>query len=279
MLKRIILVVSLGVLLTLALASIGCASSNGLSDMLAKVPAGTDSLKYVDVKALRNDADLSDLYDAWKAAADPSLESRGIDHGSVDLLASGGDSSQSFTILVGKFDLEEIRDELGDRNYNDDEYKGVEVWEKTTSWGADLDEEVALMGDLIIFGNKAGVEGCIKVIKEGAASWISKADIKDVSGRLPSGLYAVLSKTEWTGLVMEGFEALGMSINKQDGDTLKIDGVAKFEDEDSADNAQDTIEYMMEQQFDSVDVTQEGVFLKGSAELDIDDAESLFQGL
>jgi len=279
MLKRIILVVSLGVLLTLALASIGCASSNGLSDMLAKVPAGTDSLKYVDVKALRNDADLSDLYDAWKAAADPSLESRGIDHGSVDLLASGGDSSQSFTILVGKFDLEEIRDELGDRNYNDDEYKGVEVWEKTTSWGADLDEEVALMGDLIIFGNKAGVEGCIKVIKEGAASWISKADIKDVSGRLPSGLYAVLSKTEWTGLVMEGFEALGMSINKQDGDTLKIDGVAKFEDEDSADNAQDAIEYMMEQQFDSVDVTQEGVFLKGSAELDIDDAESLFQGL
>ncbi len=60
---------------------------------------------------------------------------------------------------------------------------------------------------------------------------------------------------------------------------MKIAGVAKFEDEDDADDAEDAIEDWMDLQFDRVDITQEGLFLEASAELDIDDAESLFQGL
>ncbi|MBN2100159.1 MAG: hypothetical protein JW753_11250 [Dehalococcoidia bacterium] len=55
--------------------------------------------------------------------------------------------------------------------------------------------------------------------------------------------------------------------------------MAKFEDEDDADDAENTIEDWMEQLYDDAEVTQEGLFLKGSAQLDIDDAESLFQGV
>ncbi len=66
MLKKVLLVVSLVVVLALALANTGCASSSGFRAMLAKVPDDTASLKYVNVKALRNDTDLEDLYDAWK---------------------------------------------------------------------------------------------------------------------------------------------------------------------------------------------------------------------
>ena len=278
MLKKVFLVVSLGVLLAMALASVGCASGNGLTDMLAKVPEDTASLKYVDVQALRNDADLDDLYDAWKAAVDTRLEAHGINHGDVNVFASSLNSVRRFTLLVGKFDLDEVRDELDDRYYNDDEYKGVEVWQKQAGFAYELDSEVALMGNLVIMGNEAGVEACIKVIKEGEDSWLSKADIKDVSSRLPSGLYVDLQKTELAGLLIKGLEASGISAKKQDGDTLRIGGVAKFEDEDDADHADNAIENLMEQQFKSVEVTQDGIFLKGSAELDIEDAASLFQG-
>jgi hypothetical protein len=277
MLKRVLLVISLGVLLaTMAVASLGCASSSGLTAMLNRVPADTASLKYVNVKALRNDGDLEDLYDAWKARVGSRLETHGINPGDVSVFASNeAVLGKRFTLLGGKFDMDMVREDLDDRHFEKDEYRGVEVWKKEAGWFVDLDTEVALMGDLVIIGDESGVEACIKVIKSGDASWLSKVDINDVSSRLPGGLYVEMGK-EWTSLIATGLEAYGVSAKKQDSDTLKIAGVAKFNDEDDADNAENTIENMMDQRFDSVEVTQEGAFLEAGAELDIDDAEPLF---
>ena len=280
MLKKVLLVVSLGVLLaTMAVASAGCASGSGFSAMLAKVPSDTVSLKYVNAKALRNDTDLEDLYDVWKTSVDSRLESHGVDHADVSVFVFGTGDGKRFTLLTGKFDMDVVRGELDDRHFEEDEYRGVEVWKKEAGWGSEADSDVALMGDLIILGNEEGVESCIRVIKAGDASWLSKVDNNDVSSRLPGGLYADLEKAGLTTLFIQGLEVTGISAKKQDGDTLKIAGVAKFEDEDDADDAQDAIENMMDLQFNRVDVTQEGLFLEASAELDIDDAESLFQGL
>jgi hypothetical protein len=276
MLKRVLLVVGLAVLLaTMAVASTGCASGSGFAAMLAKVPADTAALKYVNVKALRNDSDLVDLYDAWKARVDSRLDARGISPDDVNVFASNEALTKRFTLLVGKFDLDEVRDHLGDRHYKEDDYRGAEVWIREAGWVSDLDSKVALMGDLIIIGDQSGVEACIKVIKSGDASWLAKVDINDVSSRLPGGLYVEMGK-EWTSLLASGFEAYGISAKKQDSDTLKIAGVAKFNDEGDAKDAQDTIENLMDQRFDSVDVTREGAFLEATAELDVSDAEPLF---
>ncbi len=280
MLKRVLLMLSLGVLVaTMAVAGAGCASSSGLAAMLAKVPDDTESLKYVNAKALRNDADLEDLYDAWKATVDSRLEAHGVDHGDVSIFVFGTGSGKRFTLVTGKFDMDKVRSELDDRHFEEDEYRDVEVWKKEAGWGYDQDSDVALMGDLIILGNEAGVESCIKVIKAGDASWLSEADNNDVSSRLPGGLYADLAKAGITSLLIEGLEVTGVSAKKQDSDTLKIAGVAKFEDEDDADDAEDAIEDLMDLQFNRVEISQEGLFLEASAELDIDDAESLFQGV
>lgn len=280
MIKRVLLVVCLGVLLaTMAVTSAGCASSSGLTAMLAKIPADAVSVKYVNAKALRNDADLDDLYDAWKESVDSRLKSHGIDHNDVSVYVFGTGSGKRFTLLTGSFDMKELRDELDDRHFEKDEYRGVEVWRKETGWGYEQDSDVALMGDLIIFGNEEGVEGCIKVIKSGNASWLSKADNNDVASRLPGGLYVDLQKAGLTALFIEGLEVTGISAKKLDSDTLKIAGVAKFEDEDDAEKAEDAIETLMEGQFRRVDISQTGLFLKASAELDIDDAESLFRGV
>jgi hypothetical protein len=231
----------------------------------------------VDVKALRNDADLDDLYDAWKTGADPGLEVLNISRSDVNVFAHGSSTNRSFTLLIGKFDLEEVRDELDDRDYEEDEYKGVEVWEKQVGEGSVLESRVALMGDLIIMGNEDGVEGCISVMKAGAASWLSKVDINDLANRLPGGVYVDLQKQDMAGLFIEGLRVTGISAKKLDGATLKVAGVAKFDDEDDADDAEEAIANLMElQQYEEVDISQEGVFLEASAELDIDNATSLF---
>ena len=279
MFKRILLLVSLAFLLGATLTNAGCASGKGMTDMMARVPHDTACLKYVNVKSLRNDADLDDLYTAWKGSVDPRLDAHGIDHGAVNRFASGANStlSKRFTLLVGKFNMKEIKDELNDRNYDSSEYKGVEVWKKT-GFGTDTDM-VALMGDLIILGNEAGVEGCIKVIKEGEASLLGNADANDVAGHLPNGLRVEIQKTEVAGLLLSGLEASGTSVNKKNSDTLKISGIATFDDEQDARDADGKIEDLMERVYERVDVARAGVLVKASADLDIDKAASLFQGL
>jgi len=277
MLKKVLLGVGLGVLLaTMAVASAGCASSSGYGAMLSKVPSDTASLKYVDVKALRNDADLDNLYDAWKAGTDSWLDALGINHTDVKTVAYGSSADSSFTLLVAKFDADDVRSELDDREYDEDEYKGVEVWKREVGFDPVLESRVALVGNLIIVGNEDGVEGCISVMKAGAASWLSEADVNDVASRLPGGVYVDLQEPELAGILAKGLEVTGVSANKLDADTLKIAGIAKFDNEDNADDAENAIENLMDLQFDHVKVTQEGEFLEGSAELDIADAESLF---
>ncbi len=276
--KKVLLVASIVFLLGLTLTSVGCTSSNAMIDMMARVPSDTVYLKYVDVKTLRNDASLDDLYDAWKGAVDPRLDSHGIDHGAVNRFAFGTNSTltKRFTLLAGKFDLKEIRNELKDRSYNDSEYKGVEVWKKT-GLGVEMDNQVALMGDFIIVGNEAGVESCIKVIKEGDSSFL--ADANDVVGHLPDGFRVEIQKTQLAGLLLGGLEASGMSVKKKDADTLKISGIATFDDEQDARNADGKIEDLMENFYKRVNVTRTGVMVKASAEVDIRDAASMFQGL
>jgi hypothetical protein len=277
MLKKVLLVVGLGVLMaTMAVASAGCASSSGYTTMLSRVPSDTTSLKYVDVKALRNDADLDNLYDAWKAGMDSWLEALGINHSDVKAVAYGSSADRSFTLLVAKFDRDEVRNELDDRKYDEDDYKGVEVWKREVGFDPVLESRVALMGNLIVMGNEDGVKGCISVMKAGAASWLSEADVNDVASRLPGGVYVDLQEPELAGILAKGLEVTGISANKLDADTLKIAGVAKFNNEDNADDAENAIENLMDLQFDHAKVTQEGEFLDGNAELDIADAESLF---
>jgi hypothetical protein len=276
MLKRVFLAVSLLVVLAMALGNTGCASSGGFTSMMAKVPADTASFKYVNVKALRNDADLEDLYDAWKAGVNSRLEALGISHSDVNIFAHGSSADGRFSLVVGKFDLDEVRKELDDRNFDEGEYRGAEVWKREVGFDPVLESQLALMGNLIIMGDQEGVEGCIRVMKAGAASWLSEADVNDVANRLPGGVYVDLQEQVLANILVKGLEVTGISAKKLDGDTLKITGVAKFNTEDNADDAENAVENLMDLQFDHAEVTQEGNFLDGTAELKIVNAESLF---
>ena len=278
MLKKILLVFSLGILLAAALSNAGCASSGGFMSMLAKVPADTASFKYVDVRALRQDADLAGLYDAWKVGVSSAFEILDISYSDVNVFVTGSSVDTRFTLLVGKFDLDKVRSELHDRGYDEGGYKGVEVWEREVALGSVMEGRVALMGkNFMITGNEDGVKGCISVMKSGNASWLSEADVNDLANRLAGGLYVNIEEQELAALLIKGLEVYGLSAKKLDGDTLGIAGIAKFDSENHADDADNAIENLMtNQQFKKVDINQKGDLLEASAEMDIDDAEALF---
>lgn len=277
MLKKAFLVVSLGILLTMALANVGCASSGGFRSMMAKVPSDTASFKYVDVKALRNDPDLADLYEAWKDTVSLAFDVLDISYSDVNIYVHGSSADRRFTFIVGKFDPDKVRSELDDREYDKEEYKGVEVWEREVGSGSVMESRVALMDNLLIAGNEDGVEGCIGVMKAGGASWLSDADINELASRLPGGLYVDIQEQELASLVIRGLEAYGMSAKKLNGDALAIAGVAKFDSENHADDADDAIENLMDlQQFEKIEIAQKGDLLKAMAEVDIENAVPLF---
>ena len=279
MLKRILWMAALMVLMAASLTGAGCSSGSALADMVAKVPGDTMSFKYVDVAALRGDDDLSEIYDAWKATVDARLEAHGITSGDVNVFVFGTSTGMRYTLLKGGFDLDQVRDRLEDRDFDDGEYKGVEIWEPKEGSGYDSDPRVALMDDMIVLGDESGVEGCIKVMKEGDTSFLKKVDIKEVVDRTPAGLYVDLEKNVLAGLIVKGFEAYGLSAQKEDSDTLDITGVAKFEDDDDAEDGADAIDTMLKTVFEDVDVSQDGDFLTAAAELDIDRSGFLFNGL
>lgn len=95
-------------------------------------------------------------------------------------------------------------------------------------------------------------------MNEGDTSFLKKVDIKEVVDRTPAGLYVDLEKNVLASLIVKGFEAYGLSAQKEDGDTLDTAGVAKFEDNDDA---------------------EDGDILTAAAELDINRSGFLFNGL
>lgn len=164
-------------------------------------------------------------------------------------------------LYEGDFDLDGVRNELEDRDYDDDEYKGVEVW-KDYEW-------VALMGNLIITGSEEAVKDCIKVIKEGEDSLADDRDAGDVMHRLPTGIWLSYSTYE----TYEDLEANGYSFGKKDEDTLRMTWVLRFRDEDAAEDAMEEIEDDLaeEPDFKHVDVDQDGEFVMVTADIDIED--------
>lgn len=251
--------------ITVVIASLGCIESGGsVKDIAKMTPEGANSLIYSDLQTMRDDRDLRDIYKNMKKSELDELEDElGIDFDDVNYIAEAGD----ITIIGGKFDLKDLRDELDDMDFDKDEYKGVEFWI------GEYDEAVAISGNKLILGDDKQVKSCIKVIKGDRTSMYDDEDVRDVINKLPSGIFTMVS----TYPPYENALVMGYAMIKEDEDTMKIKGVVKFDDDEDAEDAKSDLKREMKEEdkmFD-VDVTQSGKFLKFSAKFDIEDWEEV----
>lgn len=171
-----------------------------------------------------------------------------IDEDAVKYVASGG----GVNIYDGSFNLEDVRDELEDRDYEEDKYKGVEVWESEDEYGED--DWVAFLGGKILTGQEPDVEKCIEVVEEGDDSFVKNEDAKRVLDRLKYNDQVRISIEPYEQY--EDLEAGGGSRKMLDDDAEKWDfqSIYLFDDADAADDAIDEIESDIEDAEDEGDI-------------------------
>ena len=253
------------VVIAVVIASLGCIGDGGSAKDIAKItPEGAGSLTYVDIQTMRDDRDLRDIYKDMKKSGTSEIDELGIDIDIDDInyIAEAG----GITIIGGKFDLKDVRDELDDRDFDKDDYKGVEFWT------GEYNKAVAIKGDKVIMGNDKQVKSCIKVMKGDRTSmYDDDEDVRDVINKLPGGIMTMVA-TGGYGYRYEGALSGGFVLMKEDEDTLKMKGVVKFDDEDDAEDARTDLRREMKSGdvFD-VDAKQKGQFLEFSAKMDIED--------
>jgi hypothetical protein len=254
----------------LMFSSCGGDGNTGIEDMrgLAGIgPAGTATLMHFDVEKFRQDGDLKNIYESM--AGGPNL-AVGLDFDIEDIRHYGlivADFEMT-TLISGNLDFDAIRQQLESTDYTGDTYMNTEIW--LGSYRA-----VAIAGDILIIGLEDNVKGSIEIIEaEGTSIYDDNEDFRDVIEKLPSGIITSITGTSYYsgGLVM------GYSLRKVDADTLEMNGLVKFTDEDAAIKAMPGLRGELNDgdMFSGIELSHDNEYLKFSARLAIENAENLF---
>lgn len=261
--RLLVSAVVLVVLVSVVVALAGCGGKGGAGGaaMPKMLPKDVGGFIVADFATLRGDKDLKPAYNECKDQITPYLDALGISTNDVSQVGASEDGEK--WILEGSFNLGDVRTKLKDNGYDDDEYKGVETWEGNLS--------VALVsGSRIVVGTDLDtVHNCIDVIKGDHRSlYDDNQDIRDVMGKLPSGIIYGVSLSDRPGIVLVGY-----SVVKKNSDTIHITSVYLCEDADSASGNESGIRNDMkaEKSYNDVEVTGDGKYVTATADQNIED--------
>jgi len=271
---------AVSLLAVLLVASVSCGGGEAGGINAAKMlPLDTYYVLYADVQKLRNDSDLNKLYDYWRDYQYGDVEfEKGVTPSEVTHWVDADTWAGPVHICAGTFDLEEIRDELADKGYDRDEYRGVEVWEHYYNYS------VAFIDGRLVLADRDALEDCVSVSQGNQSSFYGDSDVSQVINRLPSGLFVDVGKwADGYWVPYDGLAAMGNSVGKESESTLKIHIVMLFEDEDYAEDAFAEIEAQTKGEVEEghayywtlgwrdVGVSRTGSFVEIRGSMDIED--------
>lgn len=291
-------------------ASTSVEASAEAIEMMDRLPAGPGTLVYTDLKAMRADPDLKPVYDAMERDVEFWLGPMGMDFGEIDRIGVGGSVAVMTGLCnldqlrcrleAGGFEKTEYRgvelwlkdsevincDRGGlfpcaSRNLKDNPCinRGGETGEEEMPYSGQI-QSVALMStqrvtsrgyEIIISGAQLSVKECIGVIQYGDASMYDDGHIRLVANQLPMGSVIKCQKGKLLDdYSYDGLDISGVSVARQDVSTLRLEGVCKFSDSESAMAATDNIQADLESNPDTpwgnIQVTQDGSLVRISAE-------------
>ncbi len=94
--------------------------------MMQKLANSPGAFVFVDLQAMRADADLEDVYDVLERDVEVWIEPLDMDFDEVDRMGLGG----RVAAFEGLFNLDQLRCKLEANGFIESEYRGVETWEK-----------------------------------------------------------------------------------------------------------------------------------------------------
>lgn len=199
-------------------------------DALKMIPNSSRFNEYSDLKALREDKDIANIWESWKntvvalfgAVGVPEI---GIPMDKLNYLVivtkTRGDDA---LIIGGDFDLEKIRGYLDDAGFKQDTYRGEEIWYKEKGRYT----EIALFKDKLIMGDARRI---IQVMKGEEKSLYDNKDVVDVMKKLSAGYFIRISWCEYKDVI-----ASGSSLEKISKEEIKQHEVYKFINKSAAED-------------------------------------------
>ena len=230
--RRAVLLAALsGLLLLLLLPSCGGGGGSGaIEDMMRLLPRDAEGVLYIDVAALYDDDDLRpmrrDAEDEWE---DTDFEDNfDIELEDLSAVVFGEPDGYDLFLLVGLGDLDDLRDELDDLDYDEDEIRDVEVWIDTSrSW-----EAVAFLdgGRVLIAEYEDTMEDVLRRMERESSSLYD--EVEDIASDIPNGVLVVVVEC--------GSDCLSANaLQKEGSDELKYVQIALYEDEDDAEDREE----------------------------------------
>ena len=215
----------------------GGSAENFIEDNFIKMLSGdAEGVLYVDVAALEDDADLGDLRRSMES--DWDFDSYDIDLRGLDYMAYAEEDGGGHVYLLGGADGRDLRDELDDRDYDDDEIDGVEVWvDSSSTW-----EAFAFLpgGAVLIAYYEDDMEDMLRRRVRGGPSLDD--EMGDVWRDIPSGYLRLGIGTGNCDDAWDGCEAVGVSLEKENSREGKLVMLVEFDSVRDAERAEDDIE-------------------------------------
>ncbi len=192
---------------------------------------------FLDVAAIDGDADLGDF--RRSAESDWAFDAYGIDLRDLDYMAYAEEDGGGDVYLLGGADDRDLRDELDDRGYDDDEIDGVEVWtDSSSTW-----EAFAFLpgGAVLIAYYEDDMEDMLRRRDRGGSSLDD--EMGDVWRDLPPGYLRVGIGTGSCDDAWDGCKVAGVSLEKKKNSREgKLVMLVEFDSERDAESAKDDIE-------------------------------------
>lgn len=233
----------ISVLIVIAVLATGLTTcttkDNYLIQVMKIAPINTGVISCMDMEAIVEDPDFSYTYDyIINYLSYQLLDDIDMDISTISAFATAETDWHSIFILVGDFNLEDIRGALEYNYFVEGEYKETEVWTNDS-----LEQSLAFMGNMIVASDTASVETCIRCHKNEDSSMYDDKDIKSVADMLPTAVGYYVFGSDY----MSDIEILagGTCVqNKRPNDeVLNITGWYKFDSATSAETSlRDTID-------------------------------------
>jgi hypothetical protein len=246
--------------------SVGSTSISDTAGLAKLAPEGTGMIMHMDIKKLRADKNLEDFYDEMADGfsyifSGQSEPDAGLDD--IDYFGMIQVDYYEVMVVSGNIDVNMIRESLTKGGYTEDTYLDTEIWIRHS-------DSTAIHGDILIIGEDEGVREVIKVIIDDSDSAHDKnADLRGILDKVPGGFMTMV--TDEVFREYDGAIIAAMTFNAKDSETLKMTGLIKFEDRDSAKAGLDFVEVDMSRAFLNLDVSQDKEYVSFDAEMDMEE--------
>lgn len=232
-------------------------------------------------RILRGDApdDLADdVEDGWE----DNLEEIGVSIDDLTSIVTAYGQDGRLIVLDGDIDFEQVRDDLDDNDYDDDEYKGYEMWEEGRVGFVDSAALLEERGQIVI-GRVEAVRSVLKALNRGTGSLLED-DENDVlkALKMAGDGWSVTAGETTCGHFSEirGCRAVGRAMSRGDEPySVEITLAYLFRNERTAesqmDDMEDEIDDDLPREMDIEEVRVDGEFVIVTVVIDEDDWDQL----